>query len=327
MPDPTTQPISDEGGWPELPYEQWSPTRAALHLFSQVVGKIRMRCGPWVNHSWGVTLYVNGRGFGTGLVPYGNRGFQIDFDFIGSQVSLVATDGGHEEIELRPMSVDTFYEAIIAAMDRLGMPVSISTMPNEIEGAIPFDQDRAERAYDAEHARLLWLALVQAQRVLANFRAGFQGKASPVHLFWGGFDLAVTRFSGRRAPDHPGGMPHFPLDIAREAYTHEVTSAGLWLGGDTAPQPLFYSYSYPTPEGFGEAKVRPEQAFWYPDLGEFVLPYDAVRQSPDPDQTLMSFLEDSHAAAADLANWHRGELERPPGFGAEWWRNRDPAGR
>ncbi len=308
--------------WPELPYERWGPTRDALHLFSQVVGKVRMCCGPWVNHSWGVTFYVTAQGFGTGLVPYDGRSFQIDFDVTASVVRFAATDGGREEIPLRPMSVRDFHAAVLAAMERLGMPVTIAVMPNEIADAVPFDEDRAERAYDPGHARLLWLALVNAHRVFGDFRSHFQGKASPVHLFWGGFDLAVTRFSGRRAPDHPGGMPNFPLDVAREAYTHEVTSVGLWLGADSAPQPLFYAYAYPTPEGFAEAPVRPEAAFWYADLGEFVLPYDAVRGAEDPDAALMSFLETTHAAAADLAGWDRAELERPQGFGPEWWRER-----
>lgn len=322
MSRPPTDRDATAVGWPELPYEAWAPTRGALHLFAQVVGKVRMACGPWINHSWGVALYVSARGYGTGLVPYGDRGFEIEFDLQHSMVTIVATDGGRAEIGLGPMSVSAFYDAVLGAMDGLGMPVRIAPMPNEIEGAIPFTEDRAERAYDADHARLLWLALVQAQRVFTDFRARFQGKASPVHLFWGGFDLAVTRFSGRRAPDHPGGMPHFPLDIAREAYTHEVTSCGLWLGSDDTPQPLFYAYAYPTPASFAEATVRPPEAFWYPDLGEFVLPYDAVRSQADPDAALTAFLEDTHAAAADLAGWDRRELERPPDEGADWWRNR-----
>jgi hypothetical protein len=275
-----------------------------------------------VNHSWGVTLYLTAQGFGTGLVPYDDRSFQIDVDVAGGAVRVAATDGGRQEIPLRPMSVRDFHRAVLDPLARQGMPVVIPTMPNEIADAVPFDEDDEERAYDSEHARLLWLALVGAHRVFSDFRSHFQGKASPVHLFWGGFDLAVTRFSGRRAPDHPGGMPNFPLDVAREAYTHEVTSAGLWLGADAAPQPLFYAYAYPTPEGFRDATVLPETAFWYDDLGEFVLPYDAVRGAADPDAALMSFLETTHAAAADLAGWDRAELERPPGFGPDWWRNR-----
>jgi hypothetical protein len=308
--------------WPALPYEEWGPTRDALHLFSQIIGKIRMCCGPWLNHSWGVALYVTARGVGTGLVPYDTRSFDIEMDLLDGRVVIRATDGGGEEIALRPMSPAAFHAALLAAMDRLGMPVRIGTTPNEIAGAVPFDEDHAERAYDAGHARQLWLALVAAQRVMADFRAGFQGKASPVHLFWGGFDLAVTRFSGRRAPDHPGGMPNLPLDVAQEAYTHEVTSAGLWLGSDEAPQPLFYAYAYPTPEGFAEASIEPAEAFWYADLGEFVLPYDAVRGAAVPDGALMAFMESTHAAAAELAGWDRRELARPAGHGPEWWRNR-----
>jgi hypothetical protein len=311
--------------WPALPYEQWGPTRNALHLFTQVVGKIRMCCGPWLNHSWGVALYVNASGIGTGLVPYGGRAFQIDFDFHQSVLRITTTEGDLREIALRAMSAREFHSQVLAAMTDLDMPVHISPMPNEIEEAIPFDEDRAERPYEPEHARLLWRALIAADRVFTDFRAGFQGKASPVHLFWGGFDLAVTRFSGRRAPDHPGGMPNFPLDVAREAYTHEVTSAGLWLGSDQAPQPLFYSYAYPTPAEFAEASVEPSEAFWFADLGEFVLPYDAVRTALDPDGALLAFVETAHAAAADLAGWDRAALERPAGHGPEWWRNRGAA--
>jgi hypothetical protein len=308
--------------WPALPYEQWGPTRNALHLFAQVVGKIRMCCGPWLNHSWGVALYVNASGYGTGLVPYGGRAFQIDFDFHRSVLDIVTTDGDQRALELGPMAVSDFHAGVLAAMSELGMPVHVSPTPNEIADAVPFDKDDVKRAYDPEHARLLWRALVATDRVFSDFRAGFQGKASPVHLFWGGFDLAVTRFSGARAPDHPGGMPNFPLDVAREAYTHEVTSAGLWLGSEDAPQPLFYSYAYPTPDGFAEAVVEPADAFWYADLGEFVLPYDAVLAADEPDEALLAFVESAHAAAADLAGWDRAALERPAGEGPEWWRER-----
>ncbi len=307
-------------GWIQLPYEEWGPTRSALHLYCQVIGKIRMCCGPWLNHSWGVTLYVNARGLGTGLVPYEHRGFQIDVDLIADRVVIATTDGDTREIALRPMSVADFHRQMLDAMGELGVPVRVHTMPNEIEGAVRFDEDTDLRAYDPDHARAMWRALVQAHRVFSDFRAGYAGKASPVHLFWGALDLAVTRFSGRTAPDHPGGMPNFPLAVAQEAYSHEVTSCGLWLGGDDAPQPLFYAYAYPSPEGFEAADVLPADAFWYADLGEFVLPYDAVRSAPDPDGALMAFLESTHAAAADLAGWPRAELERPPDLGPEWWR-------
>lgn len=308
--------------WPALPAEEWGETLAALHLWTQVVGKVRMVCGPWLNHSWGVTLYVTSRGLGTSLVPYGAQSFEIDFDFVDSRLRARSTSGRAAEFELTPMSVASFHARTLDAMASLGMPVEINPMPNEIPDAVAFPEDTRERRYDPDHARALWGALVQAQRVLTRFRAGYLGKASPVHLFWGAFDLAVTRFSGRLAPEHPGGMPNFPDDVAREAYSHEVTSCGFWPGNASAPTPIFYAYAYPTPEGFADARVEPDAAFWLSELGEFALPYEAVRLSATPDATLLDFLESTHAAAASLAGWDRPQLECAAPAGPDWWYHR-----
>ena len=319
---PWRPPGAAASDWPALPAQEWSETLAALHLWTQVVGKIRLVCGPWINHSWGVTLYVTSRGLGTSLVPYGGRGFEIDFDFVEERLRVRSTTGEVAEVELGPMSVATFHARTLDAMARLGMPVKINPVPNEIPDAIPFPEDTRERHYDPDHARALWGALVQAQRVLMRFRAGYLGKVSPVHMFWGAFDLAVTRFSGRLAPEHPGGMPNFPDDVAREAYSHEVTSCGFWPGNAGAPTPIFYAYAYPTPEGFSAAHVEPDAALWLSELGEFALPYEAVRSSADPDATLLAFLESTHDAAASVAVWDRPMLECVAPAGPDWWFHR-----
>jgi hypothetical protein len=293
-----------------------------LHLWCQIVGKIRMACGPWVNHSWGVTLAVTSRGFGTSLVPYRDRAFELDLDVVDSRLHVTVTDGGTAAVPLDGRSVAAFHADVLAAMADLGLDVAINPLPSEIPGAVPFSGDDRPRGYDPDHARSLWLAMVQAHRVLGDFRAGFLGKASPVHLFWGSFDLATTRFSGRSAPPHPGGLPHFPLEVAREAYSHEVTSCGFWPGNADAPTPVFYAYAYPTPAGFADVPVEPPAATWVDELGEFVLPYDAVREADDPDATLLAFLERTHAAAADLAGWDRSALECRSPHGPDWWRTR-----
>lgn len=309
-------------GWPELPVGDWIPSLATLHLFTQVVGKIRMACMPWINHSWSVPLYVTSRGLGTSLVPHGTEGFSLDFDLLGDELVLATTTGRRESIALARQTVASFHREVLERMEAVGMPVRIHPMPSEIPDAIPLPEDEVHRHYDHEHAVSLWRALVQVHRVFMRFRAGYQGKASPVHFFWGSFDLAVTRFSGRTAPPHPGGLPHFPDDVAREAYSHEVSSVGFWPGNGEAPTPIFYAYAYPTPERFREAKVSPPAATWHAELGEFVLPYEAVRTARDPDRDLLSFLESAHAAAADLAGWDRASLECAPPFGPDWWRER-----
>jgi hypothetical protein len=257
--------------WPVLPSDDWTDTIEAVHLWSQIVGKIRLGYSPWLNHSWGVPLYVSTRGLRTSVIPFGTDAAELEFDFLDHELRVHTTTGQQRAIALETGSVADVYQHVLDAMTQVGMPVSIDPMPNEIADAIAFDQDTAVRRYDPDHAHALWQALVQADRVLTRFRAGFKGKASPVHFFWGSFDLATSRFSGRTAPPHPGGMPNFPDDVAREAYSHELTSAGFWPGNRDSPEPVFYSYAYPTPKGFSTATVEPPEARWLEDLGEFVL--------------------------------------------------------
>jgi hypothetical protein len=301
---------SDYGTWPAIPYEEWKATLATLHLWTQIVGKVRLVQTPWVNHSWHVPFYVTARGLTTSPIPYGARSFEIRFDFLGHQVVIETIEGGVEVIGLAPRTVADFYHELFARLETLGLDIRIRTMPSEIPDGVPFEQDRVHAAYDADQATRFWRALVQADRVLRTFRSRFIGKTSPVHFFWGGFDLAVTRFSSRRAPPHPGGVPNLPDWVAREAYSHEVSSCGFWPGGEALPEPVFYSYAYPEPEGFKRATLRPAGARYNSDLGEFVLPYDVIRQAPSPDAALLEFLQDSYEAAADLAAWDRQALER-----------------
>lgn len=296
--------------WPSLPLEAWSETCATLHLWTQIVGKVRLAQSPWVNHSWHVSLYVTPYGLTTSPIPHGSRTFQIDFDFVMHQLVLRSSDGGTGGFALEPQSVAVFYKRLMEEMEKLSLPVDIHLKPNEVADPIPFDQDEAHRAYDGEYASRFWQILVQADRVFKEFRARFIGKCSPVQFFWGAPDLAVTRFSGRRAPEHPGGVPNLPDWVAREAYSHEVSSCGFWPGGGPIPYPAFYSYAYPEPAGFSTASIRPSAAFYSTDLREFILPYDAVRQSESPDSTLLDFLQSTYEAAADLANWDRSSLER-----------------
>jgi Family of unknown function (DUF5996) len=294
--------------WPALPYAAWKDTAATLQLWTQVVGKVRLALTPWLNHSWHVTLYVTARGLSTSPIPDGARQFQIDFDFIDHVLWIRTSDGHYRQIMLTPMAVAEFYEGVTIALKELGIAVSIRTMPCEIPDCIPFDADTVHRAYDAAYANRFFRVLASANDVFSRFRTGFLGKASPVHFFWGSFDLAVTRFSGRPAPRHPGGVPHLPDSVAQEAYSHEVSSAGFWPGGAGADA-AFYSYAYPAPAGFAEAPVKPTAAFFSKELGEFLLPYEAMRSERDPDAALMQFLTSTYAAAADLGKWDRAALE------------------
>lgn len=296
--------------WPELPYAAWKDTRDTLHLWTQVVGKIRLTLTPWLNHSWHVALYVTARGLTTSPIPWRGGDFQIDFDFIDHVLWVRLSDGQFRQVVLKPMSVAEFYEDVMIALRELGAEVPITTMPCEIADCIPFEQDTLHAAYDAGYANRFWRVLLAAQKVFAHFRTGFLGKTSPVHFFWGSFDLAVTRFSGRSAPRHPGGVVHLPNSVAQEAYSHEVSSAGFWPGGGgPINYAAFYSYAYPAPDGFSTAAVKPGDAFFSKELGEFLLPYDAMRMARDPDAALMEFLQSSYDAAADLANWDRKSLE------------------
>ena len=302
---------SMEDRWPELPLAAWQGTRDTLHLWTQVVGKIRLALTPWLNHSWHVALYVTARGLTTSPIPWRGGSIEIDFDFVDHVLWLRTSKGHFRQVMLKPMSVAEFYEALMIALRELGVDVRITTMPCEIANCIPFEQDTTHAAYDAEFANRFWRILLAASEVFAYFRTGFLGKASPVHFFWGSFDLAVTRFSGRPAPRHPGGVPHLPDAVAQEAYSHEVSSAGFWPGGGGGPvdDASFYSYAYPAQEGFAAAKVKPADAVWSKELGEFLLPYAAMRRASDPDATLMDFLQSTYAAAADLAKWDRAALE------------------
>ncbi len=299
--------------WPALPYQAWKDTYATLQLWTQIVGKIRLAQTPWANHSWHVTLYVTPRGLTTSPIPYEARAFQIDFDFIDHALLISASDGGERRMPLAPRTVADFHDRLMAALAELGIRVRIHGSPNELPDPIPFAKDREHAAYDPEYAQRFWRVLLQTDRVLEQFRTGFLGKASPVHFFWGSFDLAVTRFSGRRAPLHPGGIPHLPDAVTREAYSHEVSSAGFWPGGGAIDCPAFYSYAYPAPGGFAAAPVRPDGAFFHEGLGEFILPYDAVRGSAAPDDALLAFLQSTYDAAADGAGWDRAALDCPQG--------------
>ncbi len=295
--------------WPDIPFEPWKDTCATLHLWTQIVGKYRLARTPWINHSWHATLYVTARGLTTSLIPAGSRGVQFDFDFIDNALIGTATDGARASFALEPMTVAQFYGRFLALTDELGARIEINGTPNEIVDAIPFAMDTVHASYDANAAHTFWRVLVQCDRVLKYFRTGFIGKVSPVHLFWGSFDLAVTRFSGRRAPMHPGGIPGLPDAVTREAYSHEVSSAGFWPGGGPVDYPAFYSYAYPAPEGFASARIAPDDAFFDRTAGEFILPYSVVRSAPDPDQCLLRFLETTYDAAARLGSWDRKSLE------------------
>ena len=298
--------------WPSLPLDAWSDTYATLHRWTQIVGKIRLVQSPWLNHSWHVTLYVTARGLTTSPIAHRTRAFQIDFDFVDHRLVVQTHDGGTGGFALEPRSVASFYSLLMNELGRLDVPVHISRLPNEIPDAVAFDRDEAHRAYDREYANRFWRILVQAHRVFTEFRARFIGKCSPVHFFWGAPDLAVTRFSGRPAPPHPGGVPRLPDWVAREAYSHEVSSCGLWPGGGAIAHPAFYAYAYPEPAGFAAASVQPAEAFYSTDLREFILPYDAVRQALSPDETLLAFLQSTYEAAANLAKWDRAALEWQP---------------
>jgi len=296
--------------WPGLPLEAWSDTYATLHLWTQIVGKVRLAQSPWTNHCWHVTLYVTARGLTTSPIPYGAKIFQIDFDFIDHHLVIYSSDGDSTSMPLQPQSVAAFYRGLMQKLGQLGLQIRINRRPNEVPNPIPFDQDEEHRAYDREYANRFWRVLVEADRVFKTFRARFIGKCSPVHFFWGAPDLAVTRFSGRRAPEHPGGIPNLPDWITRDAYSHEVSSCGFWPGGGPVPHAAFYSYAYPEPAGFSAVKVRPGAAFYSGDLREFLLPYDAVRESDSPDDTLLEFLQTTYEAAAESATWDRAALER-----------------
>ena len=295
--------------WPDIPYTRWQATGKSLHMWTQIVGKFRLAQTPWINHSWQAAFYVTGRGITTSLVPGPEHSYEIAFDFVDHELQVDRTDGRRESLPLEPMSVADFHARFLVVLERLGAPTDMHGVPNEVPDPVPFRAQAEAGAYDRDAVRDFWQALVAIDGVFKRFRTGFLGKVSPVHLFWGSFDFAVTRFSGRPAPTHPGGIPALPDMVTREAYSHEVSSAGFWPGGGGIDYPAFYSYAYPMPDGFGDAPVEPAEAFYYQDLGEFVLPYDAVRQSADPEATLMAFLTTTYQAAAKRGDWDRDGLE------------------
>jgi hypothetical protein len=296
-----------DNDWPELTLSSWEDTRDTFHMWTQVVGKIRLALEPMLNHWWQATLYVSARGLTTSLMHDGATGLEIEFDLIEHVLDLRLTDGRHRQVALEPRSVADFYAATMAALDELGVHAQILPRPVEVTESIPFAQDDRHHAYDADAVHRFWRALVQSHRVMERFRGGFIGKASPVHYFWGGGDLAVTRFSGRTAPKHPGGVPNCPDWVQELAYSHEVSSCGFWPNGSA--EGTFYSYAYPEPEGFAQWPVVPEAAYYDKQLGEFLLPYAAVRTAVDPEATLLSFFESTYDAAATLGGWDRAALE------------------
>jgi len=295
--------------WPRLTYPEHRDTIETLQLWTQIVGKVRLAQTPWLNHSWHVPLYVTARGLGTGTIPHGGRAFELEFDFVRHALQVRVSTGEERSLALEPRSVADLFGELMETLRALELPVTVDVLPNEVAEPIRFPDDTTHASYDPEYAHALWQALLQMDRVFREFRTGFLGKASPVHFFWGSFDLAVTRFSGRTAPLHPGGVPHLSDHVAREAYSHEVSSAGFWPGGNGVDEPMLYSYAYPAPEGFSDRAVEPAAASFHAQLGEFVLPYEAVRSSSDPDAALLAFLESTYAAAADAADWDRVALE------------------
>ena len=295
--------------WPALPLSEWKDTYETLHRWTQIVGKIRLTLTPPVNHWWNITLYITPRGLTTSAMYYKGRYLQIDFDFIDHLLLIQTTDYSTKSIALRPRSVADFYQETMAALESLEMPVTIWTTPVEVQDRTPFELDQKHASYDPEYAQRVWRILAQASRVLTEFRCRFIGKVSPVHFFWGAFDLAVTRFSGRTAPSHPGA-PNMARFVAVEAYSHEVSSCGFWPGGGPVNEPAFYAYAYPEPQGFKDYTIQPKEAFYHTVMGEFLLPYDVVRNSKSPDEVLLSFLQSTYEAAAICAKWDRHALER-----------------
>jgi len=304
--------------WPPLPLAEWQDTCATLHRWTQIVGKVRLAQAPTLNHWWQVPLYVTTRGLATSPIPYGDISFEISFDFLDHELRVQTSDDKVRTLVLKPQSVADFYREFMAALRALGLEVKIWTMPVEVPDPIPFDKDTRHHSYVPEQARRFWRVLKQADRVLQQFRGGFLGKCSPVHFFWGSFDLAVTRFSGRRAPPHPGGIPHLADWVTRLAYSHEVSSCGFWPGGGPLPEPVFYAYAYPEPDGFSNHPVRPNAAYYHNDMREFLLPYEAVRRAANPDAMILEFAQSTYEAAAVRGHWDRHALEYATKEGYVW---------
>jgi hypothetical protein len=299
-----------DGSWPSLRVDDWTPTRDTLHMWMQIVGKVRMALSPLVNHWWQVTLYVSARGLATGAIPVGTRVLDMEFDFVDHALVLRTSDGGVATVALEPKTVARFHGEVLEALIGLGVTVTISGTPNEVDPAVPFADDLVHASYDSDAAALFWRQLVQADRVMRDFRSHFIGKVSPVHFFWGSFDLACTRFSGRNAPPHPGGAPNCGDWVMVEGYSRELSSCGFWPGG--GEEGAFYAYAYPEPEGFADAAVGPDGAHYSADFRQYLYPYERARTAPHPDAAVAEFLQSTYAAAADLAQWDRGALECDP---------------
>ncbi|MEV6796332.1 DUF5996 family protein [Streptomyces sp. NPDC051320] len=314
MPRTQQPPSHTIEAWPSAPLEEWTETRNTLHMWTQIVGKVRLAQAPMVNHWWQVPLYVSTRGLTTSAIPYGDRTFEMEFDFCDHHLHVRSSDGSECRVPLEPKSVAAFHHETLAALDALGIEVTFRPTPVEVESAVPFPEDTEHASYQPDHVRRFWEQLTSAQRVLTEFRSRFIGKVSPVHFFWGAMDLAVTRFSGRPAPPHPGGAPNLADRVMLEAYSHEVSSCGFWPGGSA--EGSFYSYAYPEPAGYARYPVRPSAAAYSVDAGEFLLPYKAVRTADDPDRALLEFLQSTYEAAADLARWDRNALEVRPKWSA-----------
>lgn len=295
--------------WPVLNFNEMQDTLETLHQWLQIVGKVRLKTMPWQNHSWHAALYVSTQGYTTHEIPYNGRMFKIDFNFKAHKLFIECTDEETLSIDLKPMTVASFHEQLFAKLSSIGIDVKIHGRPNEMDPAIPFAENTINKSYDPEAARNLWRAMLKTNAVFHKFRSDFIGKCSPVHLFWGAFDLAVTRFSGSGAPLHQGGMPNMPLDVMQEAYSKEVSSAGFWPGSKDFPFPAFYAYAYPSDPEFGKQKVEPAQAFYSEEMGEFFLKYEDVQQSENPEEALYAFLKTTYEAAANTSNWNRKELE------------------
>ena len=295
--------------WPDLRFKDLKETLETVHLWTQIVGKVRLVKMPWLNHSWHVTLYVSPRGLTTGSIPYEKGLFQIDFDFISHRLTISTSENGQYQFGLYQRTVSSFYGELFEKLSTAEVEAVIYARPNELETAIPFEKDEVHFRYDPVQIHLFWQALVKIEAVFTRFRAQFNGKCSPVHFFWGAFDLAVTRFSGRKAPKHPGGAPNMPLEVMQEAYSHEVSSCGFWPGSGAFPHPVFYAYCYPTPESFKTQPIKPAAAFYSTEMGEFMLRYEDVRNAADPEAFLTTFLQSTYEAAANTGNWDRAALE------------------
>lgn len=304
--------MNNKKHWPILNFSAIKDTLETLHQWIQIVGKVKLMTMPWQNHSWHVSLYVSPNGFTTNPIPFNGRVFQIDFDFKQHKLFVECSNAGKEEMDLYPRTVADFYHELFEKLEALGIDVKIHGSPNEMEPAIPFAENTQNKSYGKDAIAAIWQSMLRANEVFTRFRSDFVGKVSPVHLFWGAFDLAVTRFSGNDAPVHQGGIPNMPLDVMQEAYSKEVSSAGFWLGSEDFPFPAFYAYAYPSPADFGKQQVQPKAAFWSDEMGEFFLKYEDVQNSSDPDAVLMSFLQSTYEATVKTAQWDRAALERKP---------------